>query len=189
MMDQFLRRKKQQFMKKDPSYIGEIDKDIKKLIELINSKESYYTTSSCSGRIVFIKEKPTKEPGLFLWMKHDRTSFKELKNEIKKASENKRDLIYLKQEACLVVVACKTLDDAQKLLDKAQFAGWKNSGIIATKKRIILQLISTERMDCPVVDRGKILISNEALKVLIKEANSKLERTREKVRKLEGQLR
>ena len=176
-------------MKKDPSYIGGIDKDIKKLVDKINSSEDYYTTSSCSGRLILIKEKEQKEPGLFIWMKHDKTSFEELKKEIEKSRENKKELIYFKQEACLVVVACRTLEDAQKLLDKAQFAGWKNSGIIATKKRIILQIISTERMDIPVVDKGKILIEDEVLKIIINEANSKLERTQKKIQKFLEQLK
>jgi len=209
MIDPFLRRKKQQFMKEDPSYIGGIDKDIKKLVDKINSSDDYYTTSSCSGRIMLIKEKEQKEPGLFVWVKHDKVDFEEIKSEIEKASKNKNsekvnsfsdspkpqslqgfrdDLIYFKQEACLVVVACRTLENAQALLDKAQFAGWKNSGIIATKKRIILQLISTERMDIPVINKGKILIDDEALKIVIAEANSKLGRTREKISKFFNNL-
>ena len=44
--------KKDILNKKDKSNIGFIDGKISKLCNLINSKEDYFTTSSCSGRII-----------------------------------------------------------------------------------------------------------------------------------------
>ena len=51
----FFEKEKQDFLsKKDKSKKGSIDDGIIGLINLINSKSDYYTTSSCAGRIVLL---------------------------------------------------------------------------------------------------------------------------------------
>lgn len=42
--------------KADLSRKGSVDEPIRELIHFINSQDSYYTTSSCSGRIVVFSE-------------------------------------------------------------------------------------------------------------------------------------
>ncbi len=51
----FEKEKKDCLSKIDKSKKGSIDKKIKELVDLINSLKDYYTTSSCSGRILLIK--------------------------------------------------------------------------------------------------------------------------------------
>jgi len=51
----FQKHKKDFLNKKDKSKKGSIDGEIKKLVDKINSLENYYTTSSCSGRILIAK--------------------------------------------------------------------------------------------------------------------------------------
>jgi tRNA(Phe) wybutosine-synthesizing methylase Tyw3 len=43
--------KKQILAKKDKSSIQGVDSGIRKLVDIINSHNDYYTTSSCAGRI------------------------------------------------------------------------------------------------------------------------------------------
>ena len=66
----FEKRKQDVLLKKDKSYRRKFDKKIKKLCGKINQMEDYYTTSSCSGRIVLIKDSDKKESGLFLFVGH-----------------------------------------------------------------------------------------------------------------------
>ena len=66
MEDKFLRAKKGRLGRADKSSIGSIDKQILGLCEKINSNNDYYTLSSCSGRIVLIKETADKQAGLFI---------------------------------------------------------------------------------------------------------------------------
>ncbi|MEM3405427.1 MAG: tRNA wybutosine-synthesizing 3 family protein [Candidatus Pacearchaeota archaeon] len=178
--------KKNQLRKKDNSSIGKIDKKIKKLCEKINKQENYYTTSSCSGRIVLIKKEEKKKPNLFLFRKHEEIDYNYFVKVLDELKNKKiKGIIYFKQEPCVLAVACKTLEDAKNLINKAKFCGWKNSGMIAGKKRFICELRSTEKIELPIIGNGEILFSEKYLKILIKEANEKLKKTWEKINKLE----
>ncbi len=178
----FQKRKKQQFSKKDKSIENGIDKDIRKLCNKINSSKNYYTTSSCSGRIVLIIDSEKKQENLFLFRTHNKTSFREIKKELEKIKMKK--LIYFKQEPVILHAACSSLENAQKLIDDAKLAGWKSSGIISSR-RFVCELRSTEKLELPIENKGKVLISDSYLKLLVKEANKKLARTRKKIKNLE----
>lgn len=185
--EKFQREKFIQFKKQDRSSKGNIDKPILKLVRKISSKKDYYTTSSCSGRIVLIKGKEKKQEGLFIYRTHEKISFQKLKNELQKAIKKYHGLIYFKMEPCIMHVACSLLEKAQSIVNKAKLAGWKKSGIIATeskKSRAMCELKSTEHISMPIA-KSKILVSDAFMKVLAKESNKKLARTWEKIKKLE----
>lgn len=182
----FALRKKNQLGKKDKSNIGDWDEKIAKLCEKINKKKEFYTTSSCAGRIVMIKDAMNKGPGLFVFRTHDLISFKEFKEileDVKK--EEVKGIIEFQQEPCILHVACKDLETSQKLLDKAKQAGWKKSGIFASRQRFVVELNSTENLAFPILKEGKILVDDDYLKLVVKEANKRLEKTWEKIKKLE----
>ncbi len=184
----FQQQKTTQLSRKDKSHIGEWDKKIKKLCNKINKKKNYYTTSSCAGRVVLLKASDKKQPNLFLFVTHNKISSPELKKQLNLAVKKYKKLIYFKQECCGLHVACETLAATQNLLDKAKFAGWKNSGIIASRKRFICHFRSTEKLELPIADKGKILVSDELLKLLASESNKKLSRTWQKIKNLEKLL-
>ena len=124
VVDEFARAKKGRLSRKDKSSIGSWDKPIAKLCEDINKSDDYYTLSSCSGRIILIKETLDKEPGLFVFRSHDKISFNDLKKEIEKAAlKVDKGMIYLKQEPCVLAVSCRNLDCEQELLNKAREVG------------------------------------------------------------------
>lgn len=50
----FKQWKKQCLNKLDLSKKGNIDEDIKTLVSFLNNSDNYFTTSSCSGRIILI---------------------------------------------------------------------------------------------------------------------------------------
>lgn len=182
----FLHQKQKQLAKADKSHVGSWDKNIVSLCNKLNKSKDYYTTSSCAGRIILIKSAETKEPNLFVFRTHEETDFHELKSALQKAK--KKGKVVFQQEPCILHVACKSLESAQTLVDKAKFAGWKRSGIMATRKRFICELMSTEHLELPIIKDKKILVDDDFLKILVEEANKKLERTWQKIKSLENLL-
>ncbi|MEM3113203.1 MAG: tRNA wybutosine-synthesizing 3 family protein [Candidatus Pacearchaeota archaeon] len=183
LRDNFAFRKKNQLGKIDKSLKQSIDKKIKKLCDLINKNPNYYTTSSCSGRIVLIKESKEKTEDLFLFVSHDLVKFEELKKEL--AGIKYEDLVYFKQDPVILHVACRTLNDAQKLHDFAKWSGWKRCGIIATKKRFMVELNGTHKIEMPIMNNGKILVDDKFLEILVNESNKKLEKSWSIIKNLE----
>ena len=89
MIDAFNQRKKSVLSKLDKSSIGEWDKKIVELCHKLNRSNDYYTTSSCSGRVVLMIDQEKKSPNLFLSVSHDLISFDWLKKSLEKI-KNKR---------------------------------------------------------------------------------------------------
>jgi tRNA wybutosine-synthesizing protein 3 len=185
---EFSESKQKQLSKEDMSSIGKWDAKIKGLCEKLNKMDKYYTTSSCGGRIMLIKKLDKKSKDVFLFKSHKKVSFLELKKAIDKISKEYKDMVDFQQTTCILHVACVDLDSAQDLVNKAKFAGWKHSGIMATKKRIIVELHSTEKLEFPIMDKGKVLVDDDFLKIVVEQANIRLERVWEKVEKLSKSL-
>ncbi|MGD9275594.1 MAG: tRNA wybutosine-synthesizing 3 family protein [Candidatus Pacearchaeota archaeon] len=183
MTSNFNQRKSSVLSKLDKSTKGSWDKKIISLCEKINKKENFYTTSSCAGRIVLLIDKDEERGNLFLKVWHDKISFEELKKTLDEI--NKKENIKFKMESCILHVACENLTDAQKLLDEAREIGWKRSGMITSKNKIILELNSTEKLEFPIMRRGKLLVDENFLKIIVSEANKKLEKAWWKIMKLE----
>jgi len=180
--DFFLKRKTDILSKLDKSSIGKWDKKIIPLCNKLNKMKDYYTTSSCAGRVVVMVDREKKGPGVFLWVSHDLIKLKELKNELNKVNFSR--LVKFKQEPCILHVACRSLEDAQRLVDKAKFAGWKRSGIIATEKRFVVELMSTEKLEFLIMNQGRILVDNPYLELVVKRSNENLRKTWDKIDKL-----
>ena len=183
----FDKRKQDILAKQDKSSKKSWDKKIKSLCEEINKKDNYYTTSSCAGRIVLIKDEEKKGPELFIYVNHDFIKFNQLKDVLNKVS--RIDLIKFKQEPCILHVACKSLEDAEKLLKNAQLAGWKRSGIIATGNRFVCELIGTDKLEFFIIDKGKILVNDLYLDLVIRKSNENLKKSWDKIQKLEKLLK
>ena len=166
----------------DKSKKGSIDRKIKKLVELINSLKDYYTTSSCSGRIVLIKRpKSGKKCDVgFLFESHDKVSFGEIKSCLKNIPE--QDL-WFRQESMILHVACRRIENAQKILDLSNRTGFKHSGIITTRKKIIVEIIGSEQFDTIIAKHGRLFLGDEYLRLLVDEANKKLEINSRKIKR------
>lgn len=181
-------KEKKQFLKKvDKSLKGKTDKAIMPLINLINSTNNFYTTSSCAGRILLMKEEGMKQKNVFFDVWHEKINFAEAKKTIEESAKKYPGIIYLKQEPCILHVACKNLFDALRIVSMARAAGWKKSGIIS--KRFMTELVSTEMLVAPVAEKGMPLVDNSYLKILVREVNSKLFRTRGKIKNLQDMIK
>jgi len=169
----------------DKSKKGEIDLEIKEICEILNSKPNYYTTSSCSGRIILL-EKPSdkKDEAKWLFVTHEETDF----DAVKKNLQSETD-IWFKQEGAILHVCCKTIIDADRFVNISRDSGFKRAGIISAGQTPVVEIISSEQISAPVAVKGQIIINDEYLKILISEANHKMQNNIEKLRKLEDKLR
>lgn len=161
MKDEFSKEKKDFLNKKDKSTKGSWDKEILDLLNFINSLEDYYTTSSCSGRIVLISEQDKKE-SKWLFVSHSPVS--ELKI-------NER--CWFLQESPIIHIRCRSLESAAKLIDIACGVGLKKSGVISLSN-ITVEIRGNERIECPVDEK----LSDEFVNRLVDEGNKKLLKSR-----------
>ena len=161
------------------------DDDIAGLIELLNGFDDYFTTSSCSGRVVLISipEIGAKEEAEFIAKWHREVS----KDEVLKAMGTWKDAdgeLWLMSQSPILHVSCVSMEKAKQLLNLAIESGFKYSGIKAiTMKRVMVEIMSTERMDVPVGRDGVIFCSEPYLDFIISKANFMLERGKEKLRR------
>jgi tRNA wybutosine-synthesizing protein 3 len=180
--DIFEQQKKKQLSKRDKSNIGEWDKKIISLCNKINENKNYYTTSSCSGRIVLLKYSDKKLKDAFLFRTHDKISFNELKKVLFDINYN--GIIEFQQTSCILHVACKTIEDALHIVKLAKEAAWKRSGVISGGDRYVVELHSTEQMSFPIMNNRKILVDDKYLKLIVEIANNKIERIWKKIERL-----
>jgi len=179
--------KKDFLSKPDKSGIRAIDNAIISLVNKINKNSRYYTTSSCAGRIILMKETGKKQENAFLFRSHDKINNKTMKNELNNAIKKYNGIIYLKHEPCIMHVACCSLNDALNLTNLARQCGWKKSGIIS--KSNVVEMLSTEILAVPVADKGKIIVNDNYLDILVSESNKKLALTRQKIKNLEKKIK
>jgi len=184
----FDKEKKEFLAKKDKSRKGSIDNKIKKLVDKINSFNDFYTTSSCSGRILLsaIPRSNKKNEVQYLFRSHKKIKYNEIKIITKKLP---KDDVWFRVDPVILHVACKNIDNAKKFLNIARDIGFRRSGIISIgKNKIIMELISTEKIETIVSKNGKLVIDEDYFKTLIKEGNNKLEKTWEKIYRLYNEL-
>tara|TARA_Y100000310_G_scaffold325213_1_gene388364 strand:- start:284 stop:967 length:684 start_codon:yes stop_codon:yes gene_type:complete len=168
-----------------------IDDDEKKsglFIKVWHDKISFEELKKAINEIMRLKSaaSPTTTPKL---VAHSRSQINKSINEdslVNNSKNNRATLerVKFKMEPCILHVACKNLDDAQKLFDKVKLAGWKKSGIIASRDRIMLELNSTERLEFPIIYGGELLVDDKFLEIVVKKANEKLESSWKKIEKL-----
>ena len=176
-------KKKAALSKGDHSKKGTVDEEIRDLLDAINKKPYLYTTSSCAGRIVMIKTPKSgkKKDAEWLSVSHkliDDKVYARMMRSLEKIPDEK---VWLKMEPFILHVCTKDLETAEMLMDILRTVGLKHSGILSTRKRIIIEIVGNERMDVPIADRGDMLISDGYFRILIDEANKKLAASRNRM--------
>ncbi len=174
----FEKSKQIQLSRADFSKKGSVDKKIIHLIGKINSKKEYYTTSSCSGRIMLMAEGKTKKDADWIFVSHDKITFSQLKNALKKIPKQP---VWFKFEPMILHVCCDSIESANKLLESAKSAGFKHSGIMNLGKRIIAEIRGTDFISAPIAFDGKMAVNESYLKKIMAEANRKMKRNEEKI--------
>ncbi len=157
-----------------------VDKGVFQLLQLINKREGFYTSSSCAGRIVLL-EIPhigDKQGATFLGIWHRTIESQELTACAAKATTG---LLWLLAQAPILHIGAETLELADTMVKTAISCGFKNSAVKSTGKRIIIEVCSTERLDAPIGRDGCLFCEENYLSLLIEIANEVIERSQEKI--------
>lgn len=181
-LKQFSLAKQQCLSREDLSRKGSIDEPIRRLVELINSSQFYYTTSTCSGRISLI-EKPHDNPaikkgGNFLLNNHQEVqfnAFQDLVTQFRSGGDDKTCL-WLKFEPFIMHVQCFDLERARNLVGFAIQSGCRNSGMSIGKKesKFLVAIRSTSSMEVPLHCGSRFLLDAHYLRFLSEECNRRL---------------
>jgi len=99
--------------------------------------------------------------------------------------------LWLLAQSPILHVACRSVERATALLRIAIESGLKYSGIKAIAKdegKVMVEILSTERMDVPLASNGRRFYSEEDLDFIIAKANFMLTRGKEKLKQLGHRL-
>lgn len=171
--------------KEDKSRKGYIDEPIQGLIDIINDCAEYYTTSSCSGRILIIdiKEKKRKDCSEFLLNAHAAISGKQL---LEVLNNSDKENVWLLVQPPILHIATPTLECGMTLLRKMRNQGCKRAGIISsTTEKTIVEIKGTEQMELPLALKNTVLLSPSNAEILVTEANKKMEISHDTIKKWE----
>ncbi|CAN8246270.1 unnamed protein product [Cochlearia groenlandica] len=175
----------------DKSPKGYLDEPIIPLLETINHHPSYFTTSSCSGRISILSQpKPTLNAstkkkargGSWLYITHDPANPNIVASLLFPSQSTQIDQIdqpselVFRFEPLIIAVECKDLGSAQFLVATAISAGFRESGITSCGdgRRVIIAIRCSIRMEVPLGDTEKLMVSPEYVKFLVDIANEKM---------------
>lgn len=169
-------------VERDRSKKGGVDLEALPLLDAINANSNLYTTSSCAGRIVLFVEPESgkKHEGQWLYVSHSIADEKDVIEHIKVLPN---ETVWFRMEGAILHVCARDLDAASKFLELCREAGWKHSGITGTK-RVMIEATTSERIDVPISKDGALFIEEKFLGFLVREANTKLSKTREKLNRL-----
>ncbi|XP_046441258.1 tRNA wybutosine-synthesizing protein 3 homolog [Daphnia pulex] len=194
----FSNQKQAAFAGQDLSRKGSVDEPIKELVDFINSLESYFTTSSCSGRIVVLADTPEEEPSIqkdgckWVHVSHIKCTCEEI---FTKLDPSIGDLSF-KFEAFVLHVQCRTLDDAQLMLSCGVQAGFRNSGISLKSRKnsnqewpkIIVAIRSTHGIEAPLSTGGKLLVTSEYVDHIVTKANMLMDENLKRITRFHQKL-
>lgn len=169
---------------RDRSKKGHVDEEIISLLDAINRDPEFYTTSSCAGRIDLFREPVSgkKHEGEWLYVTHDEAFYSDMMDVLRNLPA---ETVWFRMEGAILHVCCRTMEAANRFLQACRDAGWKHSGITGTEKRIIVEAMTPERVDVPISKDSVLFVPERFVEYLIKEANDKLRKTREKMGRLE----
>ncbi|CAF1218746.1 unnamed protein product, partial [Didymodactylos carnosus] len=154
-----------------------IDAYILNLITIINEHPDYYTTSSCSGRILLhASSSSSKTDFKCLYVTHEQTNINDILNCVTTAATEKRfDTITFKLETLIIHVICRHIDCAKQLLNIALQSGFRNSGLIFSRQdKITLSVRSTQSLEIPFIIDGLLCVDKLYVEKIIHYANDKM---------------
>ena len=160
------------------------------LCKYIAKTKNYFTSSSCSGRIVLLDlaKEGNKKEAAFHSKWHKKVKLKELITEIKR-KQNEEEL-WFKLDSFILHLGTNSLKNAKKILKVTRKTGIRRAGImVAEEGKFIIELIGTQTMSFPVKIKGKILLEKEYLKKTLEKANQKLEKNYNQLKEFEKNVR
>jgi len=173
------------------------DAEVMPVLDRLNGLADFFTTSSCAGRIVviYLPAVGAKREAVFAGKWHRAVEVEEVLGAIAEAPASTEGALWFIVQAPILHVACRDTDKAVALLRLALDAGFKYSGLKGLETatgRVVVEVMSTERMDVPLAAGSTTFYTDRYLAFLVSTANlllargkSKLGRFYEGVRMLE----
>lgn len=189
-LDQAFFDKKKLALKKLQEAINEekVDVGVLDLINIINSYEQYYTTSSCAGRFVVLSKSSFrgKYTADFVYKTHSPPV--DLPKVIEAVLKPFEGYLYINIEPPTYHIACKTLEDAIKLHQLAIDNNIGYSMFKTIKKSIIVEIRGTGNLSIPIGFQGKLYVSNEYLEHVRNLSNEILSSEQARIKKFENKI-
>ena len=167
---------------------NKVDPGILSILDLINKSEDYYTSSSCFGRTVLL-EIPSignKKEAKFLGKWHRTIDVNEVISSVKNAESGQ---LWLLSQSPIIHITAKSINAADKMLKSAIGCGFKNSGLKSIGKKIIVEILSTERLDSPIGKEGMLSCNQAHLELLVNISNEILKKSNLKLLKFKDKLK
>ncbi|KAK7264475.1 hypothetical protein RJT34_32084 [Clitoria ternatea] len=171
----------------DKSPKGTLDTPIIPLINTLNNHPSYFTTSSCSGRISILSQPLSPNPnkkkargGSWLFVSHDPAHPDSLLSLLfpTHSTHSPDSQLVFRFEPLIVAVECRDLSSALSLVSLAISCGFRESGITNAGKRVIIAIRCSIRLEVPLGDTPNIIVTPEYVRYLVRVANDKMEANR-----------
>ncbi|KAL8461431.1 hypothetical protein ACS0TY_032776 [Phlomoides rotata] len=174
----------------DKSPKGNIDAPIVPLLAAINSHPSYFTTSSCSGRISILSQPPASPSavkkkargGSWLFVSHEPAPPSSVTAILFPSPAHaphsdplEKQSVVFRFEPLIIAVECENVAAAQSLVSLAISCGFRESGITGASKRTIIAIRCSIRLEVPLGDMQKLMVSPEYVEYLVEVANEKME--------------
>jgi tRNA wybutosine-synthesizing protein 3 len=168
---------------------GKVDERIAPLVEFLFSKPNYFTTSSCSGRLLLIQldEKESKKPKAFFAKWHEIPKFKEV---WKKLNEKSLQNLWFKQEPFVLVIGTNNLENAKKIMKICRNNGVKKVGIMSVEEgKFLVEIMGSHYLSFLIKEKSKILVDEALFRKEFETACKKLKASRKTLERLEESFR
>lgn len=193
----FDRQKEHVLSKVDLSRKGSVDAPIVDLCQWMNQQPDLVTLSSCSGRVLMLREAPPsadrrRKAGCeWLAVCHDPEPPEFWVSTFENRKPEEEGCVVLKFEAFLLHVQCRSLEVGQWIAQMASEAGFRNTGMTISKAgKIVVAVRSTHGMEVPLTDdAGESFVSPTYLEYLVRKANRLMEVNLQKIHKFEDLLK
>ncbi|RME52631.1 hypothetical protein D6783_04210 [Candidatus Woesearchaeota archaeon] len=166
----------------DRSDKGSVDEPIRECLAVLNKHASFYTTSSCSGRIVLldVPESGKKHEARFLLRCHDEVDPEDVKRCVAEASSE--GLLWLRFQPAILHLCARTIEDAQRFIDVVRPLGFKRCGIFSLKEeRLMIEMIGPEELAVPIADREQVWVEHGLLERFVAVANAMMRRNKKRL--------
>ncbi len=154
-----------------------VDRPAYSILDVINSKEHYFTTSSCSGRILMLKGGENKKESSFYAKWHRKVEVEEVKNAIENYKD--KEPLWFRVQPFIFHVIARDTNRAFDFVEVARRAGVKRIGVQRIKYAYLIELYGTESLAVP------LNICNCDLEKLVEFSNKKMENNEKRLKKLE----
>lgn len=174
--------------KSDKSFKQSIDAPVVDIVDHVNGLDRFLTTSSCSGRIMFINEADPgkrKNGAQFIFVSHDYVRADDADSLLVTCSSLSGN-VFLKLEPLIVHIECDTLNLAVDLLHLLKKENeFKHTSIVsAANRKFIVSIKAMAKLEIPVVYGGVVMTDAMQLKRYLEIANERMKENFDAIEKL-----